>query len=61
MFKVKARDPRGQLMNFACGTADQVLERIWELTRRGFRDILVADPGGKEMTGSAFERFLDLD
>ena len=61
MYTVKANDPAGRAMRFACGTADQALEKTWELARRGFRDILVADPKGKEWNAAAFERSMDLD
>lgn len=61
MYKVKAKDHSGRAFTFACGTADQALEKTWELARRGFSDILVADPKGHEMNAAAFERAMDLD
>lgn len=61
MYTVKATDPAGRAMTFACGTADQALEKTWELQRRGFREIMVADPKGKAQTAAAFERAMDLE
>ena len=61
MYKVMAKDHTGRALTFACGTADQALEKTWELAGRGFKDILVADPKGQEMNAAAFERSLDLD
>lgn len=59
LYRVKANDPAGRTVTFACGTADQALEKTWELQGRGFRDIFVADPAGKEWAADAFERFMD--
>ena len=61
MYKVKAHDHAGRALVFACGTADQALEKTWELAGRGFKDISVADPKGQEMKAAAFERAMDLD
>ncbi|CAA2145171.1 MULTISPECIES: hypothetical protein [Methylobacterium] len=61
MYKVKANDHAGRALVFACGTADQALEKTWELAGRGFKDICVADPKGREMKAAAFERAMDLD
>ncbi|WP_232629897.1 hypothetical protein [Methylobacterium sp. Leaf118] len=61
MYKVMGTDPGGRAMTFACGTDEQALEKTWELARRGFRDIAVADPSGRQLSASAFERSLDLD
>ncbi|WP_082473131.1 hypothetical protein [Methylobacterium sp. Leaf85] len=61
MYKVKANDHAGRARIFACGTADQALEKTWELAGRGFKDILVADPSGQEVNASAFERSMNLD
>ncbi|GJD51222.1 hypothetical protein OPKNFCMD_3974 [Methylobacterium crusticola] len=61
MYKVKAKDPAGRVMLFACGTADQALERTWDLARRGFKDIVIADPKGKEMNADVFERSMSVD
>ncbi len=60
MYTVKANDPAGRPATFACGTADQALEKTWELTRRGFKDIVVTDPKGRASDAAAFERSLDL-
>ncbi|KAB1079437.1 hypothetical protein F6X53_10570 [Methylobacterium soli] len=61
MFTVKGIDPFGRSMTFACGTDEQAMEKTWELQRRGFRDIVVVDPAGRELGASAFERSLDID
>lgn len=61
LYKVKANDHLGRSATFACGTADQALEKTWELARRGFKDILVIDPKGQESSATAFERTMDLD
>lgn len=61
MFKVKGIDPTGRAMTFACGTDEQAMEKTWELIRRGFRDVVVVDRGGKEMPAATFERSLDID
>ncbi|MDQ0523092.1 hypothetical protein QO017_004431 [Methylobacterium gregans] len=37
------------------------MEKTWELQRRGFRDVVVLDPKGKELNARAFERSLDID
>lgn len=60
MYTVKANDPAGRPATFACGTADQALEKTWELARRGFKDIVVTDPKGRASDAAAFERSLDL-
>ncbi|HEV2542236.1 MULTISPECIES: hypothetical protein [Methylorubrum] len=60
MYKVTGTDPSGRILAFACGTDEQALEKTWELAGRGFRDIVVADPKGREMSAIAFERALDL-
>ena len=61
MYKVTGTDPSGRTLAFACGTDEQALEKTWELAARGFRNISVADPKGREMSAIAFERSLDLD
>jgi hypothetical protein len=61
VFTVKGIDPSGRVMTFACGTDEQAMEKTWELARRGFREITVADPKGKEMSAAAFERSLNID
>jgi hypothetical protein len=61
VFTVKGIDPSGRTMTFACGTDEQAMEKTWELARRGFREIRVADPRGKEMSAAAFERSLNID
>jgi hypothetical protein len=48
-------------MTFACGTAEQALERVQELTGRQFRDIVVIDPSGKEAGAEQFARVVDVD
>jgi len=37
------------------------MEKTWELRRRGFRDVVVVDPKGKELGDGAFERSLEID
>lgn len=54
-------DPLGRVMVFACGTDEQAMEKTWELQRRGFRDVVVLDPAGRELSAVAFERSLDID
>ncbi|GLS56949.1 hypothetical protein [Methylobacterium gregans] len=61
MYKVRGTDPSGRVMTFACGTDEQAMEKTWELQRRGFRDVVVLDPKGKELNARAFERSLDID
>lgn len=61
MYKVTGTDPSGRAMTFACGTDEQALERTWDLARRGFHDIKVADPNGREQSAAAFERSLNLE
>lgn len=61
MYKVTGTDPRGRRMTFACGTDEQALERTWDLARRGFHEITVSDPSGREQSAAAFERSLDLE
>ncbi|GJD73425.1 hypothetical protein [Methylobacterium goesingense] len=61
MFTVKGTDPSGRAMAFACGTDEQAMEKTWELRRRGFRDVVVVDPKGKEHGDAAFERSLEID
>ncbi|AWN35528.1 hypothetical protein [Methylobacterium radiodurans] len=61
MYRVRGTDPRGRTMTFACGTDEQAMEKTWELQRRGFRDVVVLDPSGRELSAVAFERSLDID
>ena len=61
MLTVKGIDPRGRAMTFACGTDEQAMEKSWELQRRGFRDVVVVDPKGRELGAAAFERSLGID
>lgn len=61
VFTVKGIDPRGSVMTFACGTDEQAMEKTWELRRRGFRDVVVVDHKGKELSDAAFERSLEID
>lgn len=58
MYTVKASSHTGPV-SFACGTPEQALDRVFELTSRGFKDIAVTDPSGKVWTAAAFERSLD--
>lgn len=58
MYKVKANDPNGRAVTFACGTDEQALERAQELAGRGFRDITVVEPRGQVRTLKAFERLM---
>lgn len=58
MYKVKANDPNGRAVTFACGTDEQALERAQELAGRGFRDITVVAPSGQVRTLRAFERLM---
>ena len=58
MYKVKANDPSGRAVTFACGTDEQALERAQELAGRGFRDITVVEPRGQVRTLKAFERLM---
>ena len=48
-------------MTYACGTDEQAMERTWELKRRGFRDVVVIDPKGRELGAVAFEQSLEID
>jgi hypothetical protein len=48
-------------MTFACGTAEQAVERALELTGRRFRDIVVIDPSGKQAGAAEFVRIVDAD
>lgn len=61
MFTVKEIDPSRRVMSFACWTGEQAMERTWDLARRGFREVTVTDPKGKEMSAAAFEQSLDID
>ena len=61
VFIVKGIDPSGRAMTFACGTDEQAMERTWDLQRRGFRDVVVVDPTGRELGAAAFERTLDIE
>lgn len=61
MYSVRGRDPAGRTVTFACGTDEQAMEKTWELARRGFRDVTVTDPRGKEWSAASFERSLDID
>jgi hypothetical protein len=58
VYKVKANDPAGRAMTFACGTAEQALEQAQSLAGRGFRDIYVVEPRGQVRTFAAFERLM---
>ncbi len=61
MFRVKGIDPTGRAMTSACGTDEQAMEKTWELQRRGFREVVVIDHSGKELSAPAFERSLEID
>lgn len=58
MYKVKAVDPQGRAMTFACGTADQALDTAEDLAGRGFREIYVVEPRGQVRTMAAFARLM---
>ena len=59
MYRVKANDHEGRAVVFACGTADQALDRANELASRGFKDIYVVEPRGQVRTMAAFARLMD--
>lgn len=56
MYTVKANDHGGRAVSFACGTPEQALERMQELTSRGFDNVRLTDLKGKEWNLGAFER-----
>lgn len=56
MYTVRASDHGGRAVSFACGTAEQALDRMIELTSRGFDQVRLTDPKGKEWTLRDFER-----
>lgn len=56
MYTVKANDPNGRPAVFACGTADQALDRAQELTSRGFSQVFVTAPSGQVWSAAAFAR-----
>ena len=58
MYTVKAIDPADRAMTFACGTAEQALDRAQSLASRGFREIYVVEPRGQVRTMAAFERLM---
>lgn len=58
MYTVKANDPRGRPMVFACGTADQALDRAQELAGRGFVEVFVIAPNGQRWSAAAFARHM---
>lgn len=55
MYIVKATNHAGPV-SFACGTADQALDKSDELSARGFKDVTIKDPKGKEWTAAAFSQ-----
>lgn len=55
MYIVKANNHAGGV-SFACGTSDQALDKADELGGRGFKDIRITDPKGKEWTAAALEQ-----
>ncbi len=57
MYVVKAIGRTGPA-SFACGSAYQALVKADELTDRGFKEVRIIDPLGKEWTASALERSL---
>ncbi len=57
MYVVKATGRTGPA-SFACGSAYQALVKADDLTDRGFKEIRIIDPNGKEWTVSALERSL---
>jgi hypothetical protein len=56
MYTVRANDPSGRPMTFACGTADQALDKAQELTSRGFSEVFVTAPSGQVWSAAAFAR-----
>jgi len=58
LYKVKAKDPRGRLVIFACGTPDQAFEKVVQLAAQGFGDVSVTDPAGKDRPAEAFKALL---
>ncbi|MBM0206516.1 hypothetical protein JNW90_28570 [Micromonospora sp. STR1s_5] len=42
--------------SFACGTAEQAIEKLRELIARGFQDVTVTDPNGRKWTADEFQR-----
>ncbi len=53
MYIVKATSHAGPV-SFACGTLDQALDRLADLSSRGFQEVSVKDPKGKEWSAAAF-------
>jgi hypothetical protein len=48
-------------VSIACGTAEQALEKLLDLLRRGFQDLTVTDPKGREWTADDFQRVSEHD
>lgn len=61
LYKVIGTDPTGRALTFACGTDLQALDKVRELMTRGFRDISVSDPKGRQTSGAAFEHSVGLE
>lgn len=61
MYKIKAKDHRGEAVTFACGTPDQAFDKVLQLTAQGYQDLRVIDPSGKERTGTAFMMLLNAE
>lgn len=59
MYKVKVSDARGTDRVYACGTVDQVLDRLDGLLGEEIATARVTDPSGKEWTASDFRRAYD--
>ena len=55
MYKVKATR-RGGTVTFACGTAEQAMGKLLELTAQGLADIRVIDPAGVDTPADDFKR-----
>ena len=58
MYTVKANDPSERPKVFACGTADQALDKAQELTSRGFSQVFVTAPSGQVWSAAAFVRHM---
>ena len=57
VYVVKWNGDRGPA-SYACGTPDQALDKADELSARGFKEVRIIDPKGKEWTGQDLERSL---
>lgn len=59
MYTVKVRDTRGVEKVFACGTIDQVLDRLDALALDEVATARVKDPAGKEWSARQFRSKFD--